>query len=733
MATSLPLPKGFFDTSVRLSDERRRHYIEFAESSIRKVFALSDCQKNSWIPVREKKGVAVYRNFGVSRGPKAHKSNIAEVTGKAQVPATLEEIGRAYAAHDDALFRRLMKKLNPGVLDAAVLFTVVPRTPLTPCRYIGVKWFAVKTPTPLVSHRDYCCLEVQDKIRDAHGNEMFIRILNSIEVHECPSLENSHGLVRAKMLAGFMYRADRAEPGVVRIHHVARFDPAGYFPSQWSYKTAESQLVSSIVQIKRIIEKQQMNACTFVDRKQWVPNHERVHCAVCSRAFGTFRPRHHCRCCGEVICGKCSVFKNVDVPGTNIKSVRICSICNMGVQRSAGHQHEDTMSDVSASSVTSSSTIAHNEMNMMDLYLSANGNPGTPSAYSSASTQSNISMRSTASSRSVIDARGRAATLNSTTSTRFFRGNGAAQLTPQSIYAAPTSASGRTRPRSGSSLHVGLFNDSSNTPRSYIANNLTPRGGFGMATAAPPTATTTPRSRAPSAAAQTPSAQDERMSIFKQNPLDLTYLRESIRAPSMKVPASQSTASTSGEYTPTPTPPTSAAVGASASGSAEEQVSQTEKQTEDSVAVADDAEMKAEPAIATAWPRPSLEEQRGSLAQVDNQPEAAPAVEETSRPAAHSDSADSAASEMAVAVTPLDAPRDISKRASMAGPVPEVTTTSRNSNSNRVSMSVATRPTRAATAANLAVAPSSSPELPRRSSFFGGLLARVSGFGSSAA
>ncbi|KAJ0397851.1 hypothetical protein P43SY_007636 [Pythium insidiosum] len=720
MATSLPLPKGFFDTNVRLSDERRRHYIEFAESSIRKVFALSDCQKNSWIPVREKKGVAVYRNFGGSRGPKAYKSNIAEVTGKAELPATLEEIGRAYAAHDDALFRRLMKKLNAGVLDAAVLFTVVPRTPLTPFRYIGVKWFAVKTPTPLVSHRDYCCLEVQDKIRDAYGNEMFIRILNSIEVHECPSLENSHGLVRAKMLAGFMYRADRAEPGVVRIHHVARFDPAGYFPSQWSYKTAESQLVSSIVQIKRIIEKQQMNACTFVDRKQWVPNHERVHCAVCSRAFGTFRPRHHCRCCGEVICGKCSVFKNVDVPGTNIKSVRICSICNMGVQRSAGQQHEDTMSDVSASSVTSSSTVAHNEMNMMDLYLSASGNPGTPSAYSSASTQSNISIRSTASSRSVIDARGRAATLNSTTSTRFFRGNGPAQHTPQSIYAAPTSAgasAARTRPRSGSSLHAGLFTDSSNTPRSYIANNLTPRGGFGMTTA-----TTTPRSRAPSAATQTPSAQDERMSVFKQNPLDLTYLRDSIRATSSKMPQSHSTASTSGEYTPTPTPPTSAA----AEGPAGTQDTHVETPSE-AAADADDAEMKAEPTISTAWPRPSLEDPHSGRPQGSNQEEHADASKELSRPAAHSDSADSSVSEMAVAVAPLDVPTDVSKRVSLSGSVSD----NNNAPSNRVSTS--TRPSRASTAASPALAAASSPEMPRRSSFFGGLLARVSSFGSSAA
>ncbi|CAI5736781.1 unnamed protein product [Peronospora destructor] len=502
MSTSLPLPKGFFNTNVRVSEDMRRQYIEFAEGSIRKVFALSDCHKNSWIPMREKKGVAVYRNFGQMHGPMAYKSNVAEVGCKGQLTASLDQVGRAYAAHDDALFRRLMKKQNPAVMDAAVLSTIVPRTPLTPFRYIGIKWYAVKTPTPIVSHRDYCCLEVQDKIVDSFGNEMYIRILNSIEINECPSLENSHGLVRAKILAGYMYRTDRAEPNVVRVHHVARFDPGGYFPAQWAFKTAESQLVNSIVQINRIIDKQQMNACTFVDKRLWVPNHERLHCAVCSRTFGTFRPRHHCRSCGEVICGKCSVFKSVEVPGTTLKNVRICSVCNMGVQKADGHDDDGNMSDISTSSVTSSSTIAHNEMNLMDLYM-GNGGPRTLSDYSDASAQSNMSIRSTTSSQSVNDARGRG------------HGRPRRTRTPRAL----------TKER--------------NTPRSYIANNLTPRSthglGFGSGGSTPQSgansAASTPTARRPSVSAASVVAAAaitaQRLSSYKQHPVDIGYLRES--------------------------------------------------------------------------------------------------------------------------------------------------------------------------------------------------------------
>ncbi|CEG36772.1 hypothetical protein F443_11319 [Plasmopara halstedii] len=435
------------------------------------------------------------------RGPNAYKSNIAEVGCKGQLSASLDQVGRAYAAHEDALFKRLMKKLNPAVMDAAVLLTIVPRTPLTPFRYIGIKWYAVKTPTPIVSHRDYCCLEVQDKIVDSFGNEMYIRVLNSIEINECPSLENSHGLVRAKILAGYMYRLDRAEPNVVRVHHVGRFNPGGYFPAQWAFKTAESQLMNSVVQICRIIDKQQMIACTFVDKRQWVPNHERLHCAVCSRAFGTFRPRHHCRSCGEVICGKCSVFKSVEVPGTTLKNVRICSVCNMGVQKASGQDEDGNMSDISTSSITSTSTIAQNEMNLMDLYMANGGGSRTPSAYSDASAHSNLSIRSTTSMRSTYDARGR----------KHSRARGARNI-------------------------MGFFNES-NTPRSYIANNLTPRSTLGPGGSTPhsganSTATTPSAGSRPSNSAATVVAAAaitaQRLSSFKQNPVDIGYLRDSV-------------------------------------------------------------------------------------------------------------------------------------------------------------------------------------------------------------
>ncbi|CAK4072384.1 unnamed protein product [Aphanomyces euteiches] len=506
---ALPLPKGYFDMS-RITEAERTQYAEYADSAIRKVFALSDFHKNSWVPVTEKKGVSIFRNFTNAPKPRTNgatqqsKSNIAEVGCKSTIQASLDDICRAFSAHDDGLFRRLMKKLNPRVLDAAVLQSIVPRTPTSPYRYVGIKWFAVKSASMIVTNRDYCCLEVMDRIVDTNGNDMFVRVLSSIDIPECPSLENSHGLVRGKILAGYIYRMDTVEVKMVRMHHVSRSDPNGYCPSQLSYKIAEKDVVTSMVQLKRIIEKLQMTACSLVEKTQWVPSSSRVSCVVCGRSFNLFRHRHHCRACGEVICGKCSLYRAVEVPGTNIKKVRVCTLCNMGINKGGD---VDLSQEMSLASVNSSATQAYNEF---DLY-NANG-PNTPSAYSTASNGSNIS---NASYRS--------------TNTEYQRHiQAAGGPVPAAVAMARTSSWGRTM--SQELLHSGRQKP---VDLSYLPKTpTTPRSG-----------TTTPR--------QTNSV----FTPHTQEKLDLSYLPQTPKTP-RSVPTTPNRQGGGGGGLVYPTPPT---------------------------------------------------------------------------------------------------------------------------------------------------------------------------------
>ena len=38
----------------------------------------------------------------------------------------------------------------------------------------------------------------------------------------------------------------------------------------------------------------------------WADDNSRQTCIICAKVFNTFHRRHHCRCCGRLVCGDCS-------------------------------------------------------------------------------------------------------------------------------------------------------------------------------------------------------------------------------------------------------------------------------------------------------------------------------------------------------------------------------------------------------------------------------------------
>lgn len=72
----------------------------------------------------------------------------------------------------------------------------------------------------------------------------------------------------------------------------------------------------------------------FVARDQWIPRSSRKACYVCMRDFNVLRKRHSCRMCGEVICSRCSVFREVNLPVVDNK-FRICSCCFVAYRKRA--------------------------------------------------------------------------------------------------------------------------------------------------------------------------------------------------------------------------------------------------------------------------------------------------------------------------------------------------------------------------------------------------------------
>ncbi|KAF1773207.1 Zinc finger, FYVE-related [Phytophthora cactorum] len=93
----------------------------------------------------------------------------------------------------------------------------------------------------------------------------------------------------------------------------------------------------------------------LVDSADWVADHERNLCYVCTRPFGTFRRKHHCRMCGEVVCKNCTLYKDAHVdPTIGTAAVRVCMSCvinnpnrRSGGSLSAASQHLSVTSEAS--------------------------------------------------------------------------------------------------------------------------------------------------------------------------------------------------------------------------------------------------------------------------------------------------------------------------------------------------------------------------------------------------
>lgn len=192
------------------------------------------------------------------------------------------------------------------VVDAAVLKNI--HTPASrvqkPYLYMGLKWVCFH-PFALVHKRDHCFLEYMTYTKDAHGRDMGIRISMSVDLPECPELTRLK-VKRMHLLIVTAVRPSRQSSNSTDVFIMAENDFSGSHVDAGYYKRYMSiwRHLSHLVDSKRILEQ------GMVRRNNWVPNSSRRECSVCKRKFHATRYRHHCRLCGDVICGHCVVLRD---------------------------------------------------------------------------------------------------------------------------------------------------------------------------------------------------------------------------------------------------------------------------------------------------------------------------------------------------------------------------------------------------------------------------------------
>jgi len=71
----------------------------------------------------------------------------------------------------------------------------------------------------------------------------------------------------------------------------------------------------------------------------WMDQNEISNCPICDIEFSVVKRKHHCRCCGGVVCGPCS-GQQMNVPGVNktASKERVCNLCSKHLTDQPTHQ-----------------------------------------------------------------------------------------------------------------------------------------------------------------------------------------------------------------------------------------------------------------------------------------------------------------------------------------------------------------------------------------------------------
>ncbi|RLO01634.1 hypothetical protein DYB28_013035, partial [Aphanomyces astaci] len=102
--------------------------------------------------------------------------------------------------------------------------------------------------------------------------------------------------------------------------------------------TLHHRLSRVLLALPDFVTMRRLGCLPAVDRSQWIQDACRKFCAVCLKSFHFLR-KHHCRMCGEVVCGTCAVPREVDLPSLGSSAlVRVCSVCVGRAHAVAGQQ-----------------------------------------------------------------------------------------------------------------------------------------------------------------------------------------------------------------------------------------------------------------------------------------------------------------------------------------------------------------------------------------------------------
>ncbi|KDO25614.1 hypothetical protein SPRG_08913 [Saprolegnia parasitica CBS 223.65] len=324
-ASGAALPKEFFNRPD-LTRQETEFLVNLAKEMCMEVifYAQENGGTVKWRLMETKAGVQIFQGeeFGGN-------DDLTYVCGVNTIKASLAEVADIFNIASEEKLAEYSRVFEPDLIDMLSIYDLATPTPDNPMHYIGVRWAAVESTSPLVRNRDFCYLECQDEFVDTRtGKQGWVRCMHSINIPSCVSLEKTLGYVRGSYYrSGFVF-VETDKPGFLDVTHILQVNFKGRVPP-WIKRQTLRQRVQSISRIDKHFQMKKLSAGRILGDID-LPSKKHVsNCHWCARKFDPlFTRKFRCRKCGQVVCKHCSSHWDLILPYSGEKRVRICTMCS---------------------------------------------------------------------------------------------------------------------------------------------------------------------------------------------------------------------------------------------------------------------------------------------------------------------------------------------------------------------------------------------------------------------
>ncbi|KAH7488147.1 uncharacterized protein KRP23_2105 [Phytophthora ramorum] len=292
-------------------------------------------------------GIRTYCRRRDARDRNGHRQLEFRCMGKSHM--SLEHCLSALYSDTTSDFRSNSTFLIENALDAVVLHALETKSDDQPHHYLGLNWLASRSPGLFAKNRDLCYLRSMGTTLDSNKTKVGYLVIQSVDLKECASLENSLGLMRGKMSAVLLFK-ENAENHTTNVLLQGSMGVSGHSSSKLVSFVHET-FASVVTNLNKVQEAKYMAQQVEGHKFQRMIAGERKHCCICNKKFSLVRTRSQCSACGENMCKDCEVSSRAkafnsgsfDVPtptSSRPEFVLFCKKCVREARRDMGNQSE---------------------------------------------------------------------------------------------------------------------------------------------------------------------------------------------------------------------------------------------------------------------------------------------------------------------------------------------------------------------------------------------------------